>query len=221
MKTILICGYRDWSYDIYKNLSEQDIKFDYNLIYIDDKDELELVIHKYNPEMIFFVGWSWIVCDEIINTYKCICLHPSPLPKYRGGSPIQHQIINGEVESAVTLFRMDSGIDTGDILYQESFLLDGDLRDIFIRIVSIGVRGIRKLILGEYEIIKQNEDASTFYKRRTKNMSEIKTEDFNNFTAKEIYNKIRALQSPYPNAFVVCKDGTKLFIEHSKYGEQK
>ena len=221
MKTILICGYRNWSYDIYKNLSEQDIKFDYNLIYVDDKDELEMVIHRYNPEMIFFVGWSWIIQDKIINTYKCICLHPSSLPKYRGGSPIQHQIINGETESAVTLFRMDSGIDTGDILYQESFSLDGNLRDIFTRIVSIGHKGIRKIILGDYTITKQDESKATFFKRRTKDTSEIKIEDFNNFTAKEIHNKIRALQSPYPNAFIVCKDGTKLFIEYSKHGEQK
>ena len=47
-------------------------------------------------------------------------------------------------------------------------------------------------------------------------MSEIKIEDFNNFTAEELYNKIRALQDPYPNSFVVCKDGTKLFLTHSK-----
>ena len=49
-------------------------------------------------------------------------LHPSPLPKYRGGSPIQNQIINGESKSAVTLFKINNKIDQGDIIYQKEFL---------------------------------------------------------------------------------------------------
>ena len=47
-------------------------------------------------------------------------------------------------------------------------------------------------------------------------MSEIKLEDFNNFTAEELHNKIRSLQNPYPNSFIICKDGTKLFLTNSK-----
>jgi methionyl-tRNA formyltransferase len=40
------------------------------------------------------------------------------------------------------------------------------------------------------------------------------------YTAKELHNKIRALQSPYPNAFIRCKDGTKLFLCMSKVKEK-
>ena len=68
-----------------------------------------------NPEIIFFIGWSWIIDDHLIKSNKCICLHPSPLPKYRGGSPIQHQIINGESLSAVTFFEMTNDLDAGDM----------------------------------------------------------------------------------------------------------
>ena len=119
MKNILICGYRDWALNLFNNVNNSVIE---KCIYIDDKDLLEEMIDIYNPTYIFFIGWSWIVEDDIVNNYPCICLHPSPLPKYRGGSPIQHQIINGEVESAVTLFKMDKGIDTGDILFQKKFI---------------------------------------------------------------------------------------------------
>ena len=48
-------------------------------------------------------------------------------------------------------------------------------------------------------------------------MSEIKIEDFNNLTSKEIHNKIRCLQDPYPNAFIKCKDGSILYIKKSHY----
>ena len=41
---------------------------------------------------------------------------------------------------------------------------------------------------------------------------QIKNTDFDDYTAEEIYNKIRALQNPYPNPYILCKDNTKLFI---------
>ena len=90
MKNIFLCGYRDWSYNLYKLLetySHLDFK-NKNLIYVSDKDKLDSMVNEHNPEIIFFIGWSWIVKKEIIDNYKCICMHPSPLPKYRGGSPL-------------------------------------------------------------------------------------------------------------------------------------
>ncbi len=51
-------------------------------------------------------------------------------------------------------------------------------------------------------------------------MSGIEINDFQNYPAKDLYNKIRALQNPYPNAFVRCKDNTKLFITHTNLGEK-
>ena len=90
MRDILICGYRDWAFDLYQKVNEREID---NCIYVDDKDLLERMIDYYQPIYVFFIGWSWIIKDDIINNYPCICLHPSPLPKYRGGSPMQHQII--------------------------------------------------------------------------------------------------------------------------------
>ena len=217
MRNILICGYRDWSNRLFNNVDNCVID---NCIYVDDKDILNEMIHEYEPKFIFFIGWSWIIKDDIINNYPCICLHPSPLPKYRGGSPIQHQIINGETKSAVSLFRMDSGLDSGDILYQKEFSLDGNLSDIFKKIIDIGTDGViyiieNNILFGE----KQDESKSTIYKRRNPKMSEIKIEDFKNKTSKQLHDKIRSLQNPYPNAFIVCKDGTKLYLTDSNLGE--
>tara|TARA_Y100000361_G_C11101588_1_gene312235 strand:+ start:346 stop:1008 length:663 start_codon:yes stop_codon:yes gene_type:complete len=220
MKKILICGYRDWAYDIFKNI---ELTFDgqKELVYIDETEDFDLLVDKINPEIIFFIGWSWIIDEKIIKKYKCICLHPSPLPKYRGGSPLQHQILNGEQESAVTLFQMDTGIDTGDILYQEKFSLDGDLSQIFLRIVKLGSDGVSKIIENDYQIKKQNNQKATSFKRRKSKQSEITITDLKKYTAKQIHNKIRALQEPYPNAFIKCKDGSKLFLLKSKVGENK
>ena len=204
---ILFCGYRDWAKNIYRSLA---ISHDIELC------ESQSKLNSLNPkdyDIIFFAGWSDIVSDDWTNNASCVCLHPSPLPKYRGGSPIQNQIIAGEKWSAVTLFQMNNKLDQGNIIKQNIFSLHGSLDDIFSRIETLAISMIDDIINSNYfSSYKQNEDEATYCKRRTPDMSKIETEDFKNFTAEEIYNKIRCLQNPYPLPYVVCKNNTKLYI---------
>lgn len=62
-----------------------------------------------------------IVPEKVFNAPKLgsICYHPSILPKYRGASAINWAVINGEPKSGLTIFWVDEGIDTGDILLQK------------------------------------------------------------------------------------------------------
>ena len=48
-------------------------------------------------------------------------------------------------------------------------------------------------------------------------MSEIYVEDFSHYSSKQLYDKIRSLQDPYPNAFIRCKDDTILYLTHARY----
>ena len=206
---IVFYGYRDWSIDIFKSV----INCEKYLVTHNDFNCLKTI----KPDLVFFIGWSEIVPKEIINTYTCICLHPSKLPKYRGGSPIQHQIINGETESSVSFFIMDNGIDTGDIIEQNDFSLLGILDDIFNRIVNISIESINKII-NDYinnniTTYPQDNTNSTFFKRRKPHESEITQEEIKNKSAVYIYNKVRALSDPYPNAFIKCKGGEIIYIK--------
>jgi len=211
---IVCCTYRDWAKKIYDFL-ESHFSQEHEFIRINSKKEYDqLNLTKENPDLILWYGWSWIIPKDILNKYYCVMLHPSPLPKYRGGSPIQNQIINGETTSAVTLFKIDEGIDTGDIIYQKSFLLKGDLKDVFNFITNIGIKLSVKMLnnFHNLKLIPQNNNNSTYFKRRTPNQSEITIKEIRDYTAEDLYNKIRALQDPYPNAFIRCKDGTKLYL---------
>jgi len=206
-------GYRDWAINIFS-------KLEINEKYLITNKDYSILEH-IEPDLIFFIGWSDIVPKEIIKKYICICLHPSPLPKYRGGSPIQHQIINGEVDGAVTFFIMDEGIDTGDIIYQPYISLKGELNCIFKEIESIGVEYLTKISY-DYQNDKlirycQDNSKSTYYKRRKESESEIKISDILNNEPIMLYNKIRSLTDPYPNAFIKCKDGKKLYLINVKY----
>ena len=221
---ILYCSYRAWANTILV-YAEHFLKDEYrninvNIVHISSTEQLvKENLQEY--DLIFFIGWSEIIPIEIVSKNYCICLHPSPLPRYRGGSPIQHQIINGDYDSAVSFFIMDSGIDTGDILYQVPISLTGDLSDIFSKIINISYP-IICYIIKDYSInktlkgISQNHNDATSLKRRTKKMSEIVISDFENYTATELYDKIRSLQDPYPNAFIRCKDDTILYITKAK-----
>tara|TARA_R110000796_G_scaffold198589_2_gene314930 strand:- start:73 stop:705 length:633 start_codon:yes stop_codon:yes gene_type:complete len=209
---IYICAYRDWALKIYDQIKKVDCKL------ISSKDQFNNT--KFNSDdVIFFIGWSWIVKDHIINNNRCICLHPSPLPKYRGGSPIQHQIINGEKNSAVTFFKMNNKLDAGEILYQEPFLLEGKLTDIFDRIISIGTKGLLTLLRTKGTPIEQDESKATYYKRRSPEESEITIDEIKNKPTEYLYNKIRMLNDPYPNAYIKCKDGNRLYLTGAFYND--
>ena len=118
---ILCVGYRDWALKIYTNLKKRKK----NIFLHYTKSYLEKKIFKVNPDIILFYGWSWIIKKKIFKNYDCFMLHPSPLPKYRGGSPIQNQIIQGITKSGITLFRMNNDLDQGNILLQKRINLSG------------------------------------------------------------------------------------------------
>ena len=223
MKTIVICSYREWSETISNNLLnefEKSAKF----IKINNKKEFsKLIKDEIKVDLYLFIGWSEIISKNIVDKNMCFCLHPSLLPKYRGGSPIQHQMINLEKQSGVTIFKMNEGIDTGPIYFQESFNLENlNLNDVFQNIIEIGTKGFKLLIkdtLNEnrFELIDQKEDEATTFKRRVPEQSEITIDDFQSLSAKQLSNKINSLQDPYPNAFIKCKDGSILFLTSSKH----
>ena len=98
-----------------------------------------------------------MVSDKLINTEKMYYATPSKLPLYRGGSPIQNQIIRGMNISAVTLFRMNKNIDQGNIILQK-ISLKGTIDDIFKRIASVGYELTLKMLK---EILKK-ETAQKF-----------------------------------------------------------
>lgn len=221
---ILYCSYRTWSNSILEYamtfLENEYPNIDIHVKRISTKEDV-LTEDLRQYDLLFFIGWSDIIPQSIIDSNTCICLHPSRLPKYRGGSPIQNQIMNGDYDSAITFFIMDNGIDTGDILYQVDLDLRGELNEIFNKITNKSYPILAQIILDFRNNKKligtpQNSIDATFFKRRTKNMSEIQISDFESYTATQLYDKIRSLQDPYPNAYIRCKDDTILYITKAK-----
>jgi len=209
----LFCAYREWALSLYEKL----IKKNRNFILLKDPKKLKLrYIKKLDPKFIFFPDWSWIVSKDIINNYDCICIHESNLPKFRGGSPLQNQIIRGIRKTKSTAFLMTEGLDEGDILIQKNISLIGSLDEIFKRMIKNDYEIILEIVEGRFRRRKQKAKP-TFFKRRKPSESELKSLDH---SKRYLYDFIRMLAHPYPNAFLKV-DSRKIIFKSAIYDGKK
>jgi methionyl-tRNA formyltransferase len=168
--------------------------------------------YELQPEKgdtIVFGFWSWLIQKDALENCDCISFHAADLPHYRGGSPIQHQIIDGWTATKLTAFRPTEAIDAGPIFLKKTISLEGDLGPIMERIGTMMAYMTAEIIEQKIEPEQQALDGEPFNKRRTPDMSEIKLD----MTAIDAYNLVRCLNmEPYPAAFIRMKDGKKLKI---------
>ena len=128
----------------------------------------------------------------------------SLLPKYRGASPIQQSVLNGDIKTGITTMYMEEQMDTGNIIQQEEMLIErtDTSKTMFEKLAILGakilVSTLKKIEENNGNIIsiKQNDDDATYTSMITKEMAII---DFNK-SFEEIYNKIRGL-----NDFLVAR----------------
>lgn len=233
MVRIAFIVYRQWGYEIFKNILEfqkEKRNFDLNVLitlpnpefYLDidlknkvrcyevesnDEEKLYEILIENKISIVCLYSWSFIVGTKLLDNFICLCLHPSLLPKYRGGTPIQNQLIRGVKKSGITIFKMNEEIDAGDIYAQAKISFSGDVHDIFHRMISEGTGLTKKLIddaiNGTLKFVPQkNLKKSLVYKRLKPSQSEIMLDQLSTLTFEQLNNKVRGLLDPYPNAFI-------------------
>ncbi|MGI5989517.1 MAG: methionyl-tRNA formyltransferase [Lachnospiraceae bacterium] len=161
-------------------------------------------IRQMKPDIIVVSAFGQILRQALLDIpeYGCVNVHASLLPKYRGASPIQWAVCNGEEYSGVTTMLMDAGVDTGDILMQEKVKLADDETggSLFDRLAPVGarllIRTIHGLQDGTVKPVPQNAAEATTVKMIRKSDGEI---DFSR-PAAEIERHIRGF-NPWPSAF--------------------
>jgi methionyl-tRNA formyltransferase len=204
----LLCAYRDWNIELFQKLSK---KYK-NMTLLTNPKKLTLkFVTNLNPSYIFFPDWSWIVSDQIVKKFTCVCIHESNLPKFRGGSPIQNQIIRNINKTKSTAFVMNNKLDAGDILLQKELSLKGNINEITDRIAQNNYELITNIIQGKF-IRRKQSGKPTVFKRRQPYESELKSLNHPN---QYIFNFIRMLEDPYPNAFMRI-DGHKIIFKSAK-----
>ena len=179
-------------------------------------------IKKLNPDLIVVVGYRKIFSQEILEVPKfgVVGLHASLLPHLRGQAPLNWAIINGDKKAGITMFLMDKGIDTGDIIDQKETPIDIDdtIVDVKKRIQKLAVELIKEniplIISGKIKPRKQPNEG-TYGSARIPEDGKINWSD----KTIKIYNLIRGLEPTYP-AFTLF-NSKKLFIKSAKLIEEK
>jgi len=173
------------------------------------------LIRKLTPDLILSFYYRKILSRELLAIPRLggINLHGSLLPKYRGRSPVNWVLVNGESETGVTLHYMVEKADAGDIIAQHRVLIDRE--DTALSLFRKMTAAAAKLLKETYPLIKagtaprtaqDSQSASTFGGRRPED-GRIAWEA----PALSIYNLIRAVTHPYPGAFTL-HNGRKLYI---------
>jgi methionyl-tRNA formyltransferase len=161
-------------------------------------------IRDLNPDVCVVIAFGQILTKEFLDIprYGCVNIHASLLPKYRGASPIQWSVINGDSETGITTMLMNEGMDTGDMLEKLTVTLDpketgGSLFD---RLSMMGgdliLSTLAKLEAGTIIRTPQDHSQATYVKKIPKTLGDI------NWTqpAAQIERLIRGL-NPWPSAY--------------------
>ena len=169
------------------------------------KHKLNLIdIKKAKPDRIFFVHWSKLIDRKIFLNYECIQFHCSNLPNFKGGSPVQNQIIREVNMTKLSAFRVNENIDSGDICLKRNLSLAGKASDIYKRIENIAIQEIKKSLLKPKLKYRKQSGMSSFFRRRPPKLSKI---PFSIKKIKEIYDYIRMLDADgYPKSFLELKN---------------
>lgn len=166
-------------------------------------------LKSLSPDIIIVVAYGKILPQDIliIPPFKCINIHASLLPKYRGAAPIQWTIMNGDKYTGVTTMFMNERMDEGDILLQEKIRIKGtetapELSDILCKIgADLLIKSLKSLEKNEIVPIAQDHSAATYAPKIKKEHGLI---DWNK-NALFISRMVRAFQ-PWPSAYTSYND---------------
>jgi methionyl-tRNA formyltransferase len=183
---------------------------------------ITLEVQNLKPDFMVTCAYGQFVPQKILDLFKnCINVHGSLLPKYRGGSPIQYSIMNGDEISGISLMKMIKQMDAGEVYVQEEIKIESsdNSGSLFLKMTSLGQSMIKKylskILSGEIKGKPQDESQVTFAYNKVGEQEKIDWSK-SNF---EIHNFIRAM-TPRPIPFTTFND-ERWKIGSSKISEKK
>lgn len=206
------------------------IAIEHDLEYVTFKkinsEEIISRIKNINPNFIFVIGLSQIISDDILSLAAeySIGFHPTPLPRYRGRAALPWMILLGEKELKVSIFKLDKGMDSGDIICQYPYYVEDTdyVTDVYDKVCVAMQKGLEECLPSIYsdmvKFVKQNEEEATYLliRRPEDGLIDWKQSAF------DIARLVRAASHPYPGAFTSYKESKFIIwraypIENKRY----
>lgn len=160
------------------------------------------------PDILVLAGYGQILRGRLLGVcpYGSVNLHGGRLPQYRGSSPMNWALINGEQEITISAILLDAGVDTGDVIGERTFPVGADdtIADVQARANALFpdmlVDTLARLEDGTVERRPQVEAEAAYWPLRFPDDGLIV---WDQLTAQQVHNRVRALAPPYPGAFTL------------------
>ncbi|MFH1505031.1 MAG: methionyl-tRNA formyltransferase [Candidatus Omnitrophota bacterium] len=170
---------------------------------------VEEELSREKPELFVIADYGKIIPLTLLAIPRILslCLHPSLLPRYRGPTPIERTLINGDKETGATVFKVNERIDAGEIILQRKIAVDykDDFFSLRQRLIEENVlalaEAIKKIENKNYNLTAQEESLASWTSKLKKEDGRINWEH----SAENIRNLIRALLE-WPTAYTYHKD---------------
>tara|TARA_B100000029_G_C17596910_1_gene964495 strand:+ start:1501 stop:2436 length:936 start_codon:yes stop_codon:yes gene_type:complete len=153
------------------------------------------ILKNLNSDLFIVYSYGKILPIEIINIPKhgILNIHCSLLPRWRGAAPIQRALLNGDDKTGITFFKINEGLDTGDIISSYEYKIKQtdntlSLEENLSKLAASKLNDVIEMIITNSNLVKQNNDESLYAKKILKSESLINW----NSKGQEIINKIRA-----------------------------
>ena len=171
------------------------------------------LLQELQPELIVVVAYGKILPEYVLSfpKYRCINIHASLLPRFRGAAPIQRAVMAGDKVSGVTSMYLEKGLDTGDMILKTEVPIEREMTASMLHDVLAEAGGrllidtVERFKRGDLSAEKQDDSLATYAHMLTKAEGEL---DWS-LSAEEIYNKVRGLNS-WPMAYSML--GGKRFV---------
>lgn len=186
--------------------------------HINDQEVLD-AIKQYQVDWLFIIGWSQIAGEAVLNapSLGCVGMHPTLLPKGRGRASIPWAILKGLDQTGVTMFKLDSGVDTGEIIGQGIIPLTQETTatELYDAVDNMHMQLIRDywddIVNNRVQLQKQDDSIATQWPGRKPADGELTSD----MTVTEAERLVRAVTHPYPGAFY-CNGDEKILIWKAK-----
>lgn len=178
-------------------------------------------IRLLGPELLVVVAYGQIVPKSLLEVpnHGALNVHASLLPRWRGAAPIAHAILAGDIETGVTIMRMDEQLDHGPVLTAVSVPIQEpeDAAQLTQRLAQLGAEALVRTIekLDEITPLEQDHAQATFAPRLKREDGELDWE----IGAQEIDRRVRALQ-PWPGATLPTPRGRAKVLKGHVEGDR-
>ena len=172
--------------------------------------EAVAALRAWAPELIVVAAFGQILRPQVLELprYGCVNVHASLLPRWRGAAPIQAAILAGDIETGVTIMKMDLGVDTGPTLSRRALPIAADdtAGDLFDKLAPLGAQLLLETLpgylAGKVQPQAQPSGGATYAPMLKKEDGRL---DFSH-PAEELARRVRAFQ-PWPGAYMEWKEG--------------